>query len=243
MSFRTATRFTARLAAQRNSTHLIARRTASSSAGPKSGSDTPWIIGSTIGFGTLAAFILFPSGKDAAKHAVPHSHEKADISEHAPKVSLGKENVQSSNTIERAVASDDPKDVNPIANEPAGEIPSKKEGKGDKAGEDQKPEAKSGGANANETAQVQKSADANKGEEKTEVNKEEKPEEKQQGSEEGSPSAQDIKDSIVQAAVSNPFEKIWNSNHKLILILLQKANAPEVAMDAEAKGESPIGKQ
>lgn len=142
-----------------------------------------------------------------------------------------------------AQASDDPKDVNPIANEPAGEIPSKKEGKGDKAGEDQKPEAKSGGANANETAQVQKSADANKGEEKTEVNKEEKPEEKQQGSEEGSPSAQDIKDSIVQAAVSNPFEKIWNSNHKLILILLQKANAPEVAMDAEAKGESPIGKQ
>ncbi|KAL0253734.1 hypothetical protein I308_101110 [Cryptococcus tetragattii IND107] len=222
MSFRTATRFTARFAAQRNSTHLIARRTASSSAGPKTGSDTPWIIGSTIGFGTLAAFILFPSGKDAAKHAVPHSHEKADISEHAPKVSPGNENVQSSNTIERAVASDDPKDVNPIANEPAGEIPSKKEGKGDKAGEDQKPEAKSGGANANKTAQVQKSADANKGEEKTEENKEEKREEKQQGSEEGSPSAQDIKDSIVQAA---------------------KANAPEVAMDAEAKGESPIGKQ
>lgn len=102
--------------------------------------------------------------------------------------------------------------MNPKADKPASEIPSKKLGKGDKAGEDQKAEAKSGGANANETAQVQKSADdANNGEEKTEEKKEEKPEQKQQDSEDGTPSAQDIKDSIVQAAVSNPFEKILGS--------------------------------
>ncbi|OXB39538.1 hypothetical protein LQV05_000595 [Cryptococcus neoformans] len=223
MPFRTAVRFTARFSAPRTVTHHIARRAASSSAGPKAGSDTPWIIGSAVGFGTLGAFILFPSGKDTAKHAVPHSQEKSEINERAPKATLGEENVQSSHTIESAVASDDPKDVNPRADKPASEIPSKKLGKGDKAGEDQKAEAKSGGANANETAQVQKSADdANNGEEKTEEKKEEKPEQKQQDSEEGTPSAQDIKDSIVQAA---------------------KANVPEVAMDSEAKGESPVGKQ
>lgn len=53
MPFRTAVRFTARFSAPRTVTHHIARRAASSSAGPKAGSDTPWIIGSAVGFGTL----------------------------------------------------------------------------------------------------------------------------------------------------------------------------------------------
>lgn len=61
MSFRTAARFTARLSVPRTLTRHVARRAASSSAGPKIGSDTPWIIGSAVGFGTLVReFLKFP---------------------------------------------------------------------------------------------------------------------------------------------------------------------------------------
>ncbi|WVN89699.1 uncharacterized protein L203_104929 [Cryptococcus depauperatus CBS 7841] len=162
MSFRVAARLSTRLAGQRvAATPVFTRRTASSSAGHKAGSDTPWLLGSIVGFGGLTALVLYPSKKTIAEHAVPHSQEKVEISESAPKVEVGKDAVQNS-SADRPTASENPKDIHPNVDRAPDNIPSKKVGKGQKAGEDLKPEAKDGGANASEIAQMQKSGEESK---------------------------------------------------------------------------------
>ncbi|KAI0662171.1 hypothetical protein C8Q70DRAFT_963368 [Cubamyces menziesii] len=68
------------------------RRFASTSSGhgAKQSSDTPWMIGSALVFGPIAAYLLTSQGKDKGKHAADAHHAKA-AKTHAPSEELVKE--------------------------------------------------------------------------------------------------------------------------------------------------------
>ncbi|KAJ8468501.1 hypothetical protein ONZ51_g9604 [Trametes cubensis] len=65
------------------------RRFASTSSGhgAKQSSDTPWMIGSALVFGPIAAYLLTSQGKDKGKHAADAHHGKA-AKAHAPSEEL-----------------------------------------------------------------------------------------------------------------------------------------------------------
>ncbi|WVQ85955.1 hypothetical protein IAT38_008123 [Cryptococcus sp. DSM 104549] len=225
MSFRAAARISARFAAPRATTQVVARRAASSAAPPhKPGSDLPWIAGSTVVFGSLAAFLLYPSKQDVHHHTAPHSEEKEDINESAPTAQPGKDTVINTGSAERADANDAPENVNAKATKDAEDIPTKREGKTDVNTDSGTADEKSGGKNADDVAQEKIKEGEDKEEkkeepkeEKKEEPKEEKKDEEPKDKEEGEPSAKDVKDSVAQAA---------------------KSDSPETAKAAEESGEN-----
>ncbi|KAI0330463.1 hypothetical protein GY45DRAFT_1323594 [Cubamyces sp. BRFM 1775] len=98
-----------------------ARRFASSNAshGAKQGSDTPWMIGSALVFGPIAAYLLTSQGKDKGKHSAEAHHAKA-AKAHAPSEELIKDPAPKEE--EPAPAEEPAKDEQPAEqSEPASE--------------------------------------------------------------------------------------------------------------------------
>ncbi|ODN82930.1 hypothetical protein L202_01177 [Cryptococcus amylolentus CBS 6039] len=240
MLSRSALRLSARLSSRRAAVapQFVARRAASTSAGGhKASSDLPWIASSLVGFGGLTAFILVPSKKTVHHAVTPHDDEKAETNESAPKASTGGDPVESPNTTERAVASEDPKDTHPNAEHSAGDMATKKEGKGEKPSEETKPSAKDGGANANETAQVQKAAE-------DEEKKDEPEEEKKDGEEKKeAESVEQATKSDAPAEAKEAEEKDESPAEKKSVEQATKSDAPVEAKEAEEKGDSPAEKE
>ncbi|WWD20701.1 hypothetical protein CI109_105177 [Kwoniella shandongensis] len=251
MSFRTATRLSTRLASQRSTIQFqsVARRAASSTSaeGKKKSSDATWIMGSAVVFGSLGAFLLFPSNKTThdALHSSSHAAVRAEINESAPTVKVGKDadRIQSKESLERDIKSEDPHDQHKQAIHTPQEMSVKKDIKAIKPDSEmdqsQRPEAQSGGKNANEVARQQHqrggggSGGFDEGEEKGAsapadhgaggAGWDEPPKEaeerhddsNQSTGEPGEPTAADIKASILRA---------------------ERTNVPKAAMSEEEKG-------
>ncbi|WRT70702.1 uncharacterized protein IL334_007700 [Kwoniella shivajii] len=162
MSFKSATRLSTRLASRRAATTIqpASRRHASTESAKKSG-DTQWIIGSAVVFGSLGAFLLYPSRAQAHSfvHDTTHAATRAEINDSAPTVSQG-EQVNATDSLKYSPKSEKPEDAHKQSVKSAADLPVKK----DEAktlpsyaieNPDLKPENKSGGSNANETAKNQ----------------------------------------------------------------------------------------
>ncbi|WWC65187.1 uncharacterized protein I303_107801 [Kwoniella dejecticola CBS 10117] len=236
MSFRSATRLSSRLAARTRvqSAAAPASRRWASSGGAKPSSDTTWMIGSAVGFGSLATFLLYPSKADthAALHSSEHAQHRAEINESAPTVAAG-DAIQATDSGKYSPKSADPSDIHKHADRGPERIPVKKDETKTMPSnllfnDSLKPEAQGGGKNANETAKAQlASGDSGKDSQDPATGKGSSGSESGssgQGGGEGEPSQQDVKDSIKQA---------------------EQANTPKAAMDQEAKGadNSSEGKQ
>ncbi|OCF33665.1 hypothetical protein I317_02829 [Kwoniella heveanensis CBS 569] len=250
MSFRSAARPIARFAASARGSAQpvqIARRAASSSSGtggvkPPKSNDLPWIIGSTVGFGSLAAFLLLPSKADshAATHSQEHAKVRAEINESAPTAKPGQDQIQNTESLSRDVKSEDPKEIHRQADRPPSSIPAKRDqlktmDDRNLENPDLKPESQSGGQNASDTAKAQAQGEGNKENEGTPSNagyatgtgstsgsgsgsgsaEQAESDEGKAGKEAGEPTQKEIKDSILQA---------------------ERANTPKAAMDEEAHG-------
>ncbi|WWC72585.1 uncharacterized protein I206_106547 [Kwoniella pini CBS 10737] len=223
MSFRSATRLSTRLAS-RTRVQIASKRLASTSSKPSS--DTTWMISSAVGFGSLAAFLLYPSKADthAAFHSSSHAQHRAEINESAPTVAVGTA-IQATESGKYSPKSSDPSDIHKSADRGPENIPVKKDETKTMPSnllfnDSLKPENQGGGKNANETARSQiASGDSEKKSQDPATGKGES-----QGGGEGEPSENDVKDSIKQA---------------------EQANTPKAAMDQEAKGadNSSEGKQ
>ncbi|KAK8850519.1 hypothetical protein IAR55_004437 [Kwoniella newhampshirensis] len=244
MSFRTATRFSSRLASQRSAlrpVQAVARRAASSTSdeGKKKTSDATWIMASAVGFGGLGAFLLFPSNKSThdALHSSSHAAHRAEINESAPTAKVGVDAIQSKESLERDIKSEDPQDMHKQAIHTPQEMTVKKDLGAIKPDEyfdqSQRPEAKGGGKNANEVARQQHQAGGGSGsdsgasapaahdvggagwDEPPKEAEDRHEESNQSTGEPGEPSSADIKASILRA---------------------ERTNVPKAAMDEEVKG-------
>ncbi|WVF68200.1 hypothetical protein IAT40_002965 [Kwoniella sp. CBS 6097] len=249
MSFRSAARpFTRFAASARRSQVQIARRAASTSSGaggvqPQKSSDLPWIIGSTVVFGSLGAFLLLPSNADAhaATHSQEHAKVRAEINESAPTAKPGVDQVQNTESLSRDVKSEDPKEIHRESDRPPSSIPAKKDqlktmDDRNLENADLKPENQSGGQNASDSAKSQAQGEGNKENQGTPSNagyatgtgsgsssgsgsasgsSDASEDEGKAGKEAGEPTQKEIKDSILQA---------------------ERANTPKAAMDEEAHG-------
>ncbi|WVR08539.1 hypothetical protein IAU60_005594 [Kwoniella sp. DSM 27419] len=231
MSLRAAVRPVARVA-RLQTRATAARRTASTSSGtgnmaPPKSSDMPWIIGSAVGFGSLAAFLLYPSkaSSHAAVHDTKHAAVRAEINESAPTVKVGSEPLQARDSLSRDVKSEDPKETHKHSDRPPSSLPAKKDQlktmpDSNLENEELKPENKTQGKNANEVAKQQHAASgedsdgpspsssgsgsgSGSGAESESQSTEEQPKEEAAGKEAGEPTQQEIKDSIIQAERAN----------------------------------------
>ncbi|WVQ95653.1 hypothetical protein IAU59_002751 [Kwoniella sp. CBS 9459] len=254
MSFRSAARPFARFAASAQRSQVqIARRAASSSSGtggvkPPKSNDLPWIIGSTVGFGSLAAFLLLPSKADshAATHSQEHAKVRAEINESAPTARPGKDQVQNTESLSRDVKSEDPKETHRQADRPPSSIPAKRDqlktmDDRNLENPDLAPESQSGGQNASDTAKAQSKGEGSQEDGQPPSNagyatgtssgsgsssgssssgSESSEDEGKAGKEAGEPTQKEIKDSILQA---------------------ERANTPKAAMDEEAHGHDNQG--